>query len=99
MEGSYVDSASIQAIAHSIDVHKLSDDAAKALSPDVDYRLREIIQARSEPSQAAFSPDRLRPGLRFSLDRVAGRQEVRPACKAHQGLDRRHQPGPEAEEL
>ncbi|MEW5310601.1 MAG: hypothetical protein WDW38_002384 [Sanguina aurantia] len=34
---------SIQAIAQSINV-KLADEAAKALAPDVEYRLREIIQ-------------------------------------------------------
>eukprot|EP00955_Chlamydomonas_euryale_P083858 363897-Chlamydomonas_euryale.AAC.13 len=46
MDNAYITPASIQAIAHSIDIPKLSDDAARALSPDVDYRLREIIQAR-----------------------------------------------------
>ncbi|KAG1668853.1 hypothetical protein FOA52_004948 [Chlamydomonas sp. UWO 241] len=40
----FITPASIQAIAHSIDITRLSDEAAKALSPDVDYRLREIIQ-------------------------------------------------------
>lgn len=42
---SFINPASIQAIAHSIDVTRLSDDAAGALSPDVDFRLREVIQA------------------------------------------------------
>lgn len=41
---SFITHASIQAIAHSLDIPKLSDEAAKALAPDVDYRLREIIQ-------------------------------------------------------
>eukprot|EP00798_Chlamydomonas_sp_ICE-L_P007790 gene7790-981_t len=41
---SYIQPPSIQAIAHSLDVPRLSSEAAKALAPDVEYRLREIIQ-------------------------------------------------------
>mmetsp|Transcript_40187 Transcript_40187/g.89167 ORF Transcript_40187/g.89167 Transcript_40187/m.89167 type:complete len:753 (+) Transcript_40187:85-2343(+) len=41
---SFIQPATIQAIAHSIDIPKLSDEAAKALAPDVEYRLREILQ-------------------------------------------------------
>ena len=44
MEPSFT--ASVHAIAHSINITSLADEAAKALAPDVDYRLREIIQAR-----------------------------------------------------
>jgi transcription initiation factor TFIID subunit 6 len=36
----------IKAIAHSIDIPKLSDEAAKTLAPDVEYRLREVVQVR-----------------------------------------------------
>lgn len=35
---------SIKAIAHSIDLPRLSDEAAKTLAPDVEYRLREVVQ-------------------------------------------------------
>ena len=35
---------SIKAIAHSVDIPKLSDEAAKTLAPDVEYRLREVVQ-------------------------------------------------------
>ncbi len=43
---SFVQPGSLQVIADSVGVSKLSTDAAKALAPDVEYRLREIIQAR-----------------------------------------------------
>ncbi|GFR44075.1 hypothetical protein Agub_g5235 [Astrephomene gubernaculifera] len=36
--------AAIKAIALSVDVTHLTDEAAKALAPDVEYRLREVIQ-------------------------------------------------------
>lgn len=36
--------STIKAIAHSVDIPKLSDDAAKTLAPDVEYRLREVVQ-------------------------------------------------------
>lgn len=38
---------SIKAIAHSIDIPRLSDEAAKTLAPDVEYRLREVVQVCS----------------------------------------------------
>lgn len=41
---SFVQPESLQVIADSVGVPKLSADAAKALGPDVEYRLREIIQ-------------------------------------------------------
>jgi transcription initiation factor TFIID subunit 6 len=34
----------IKAIAQSVDVPKLSDEAAQTLAPDVEYRLREVVQ-------------------------------------------------------
>jgi transcription initiation factor TFIID subunit 6 len=34
----------IKAIAQSVDIPKLSDEAAKTLAPDVEYRLREVVQ-------------------------------------------------------
>ncbi|KIY93241.1 Transcription initiation factor TFIID subunit 6 [Monoraphidium neglectum] len=41
---SFITPGTVQAIAHSLDIPQLSDDAAKALAPDVEYRLREVIQ-------------------------------------------------------
>lgn len=41
---SFVTPETIQAIAHSINIPKLSQEAAKALGPDVEFRLRELIQ-------------------------------------------------------
>jgi transcription initiation factor TFIID subunit 6 len=41
---SFIDPSAIQAIAHSVEVPKLSDEAARTLAPDVEYRLREVIQ-------------------------------------------------------
>lgn len=38
---------SIKAIAHSVDITRLSDDAARTLAPDVEYRLREVVQVRT----------------------------------------------------
>ena len=36
--------ATVKAIAQSVDVTHLSEAAAKALAPDVEYRLREVVQ-------------------------------------------------------
>ena len=44
---SFVQPEALQVIADSVGISKLSADAAKVLAPDVEYRLREIIQARS----------------------------------------------------
>lgn len=41
---SFITPATMQAIAHSLDIPQLSDEAARALAPDVEYRLREVIQ-------------------------------------------------------
>ena len=43
---SFVKPSSIQLLAESLAVPKLSSDSAKALAPHVDVRLREIVQAR-----------------------------------------------------
>jgi hypothetical protein len=43
---SYIKADTIQAIAHSVDIPKLTPDAAKALAPDVEYRMREVVQVR-----------------------------------------------------
>lgn len=44
---SFITPGTVQAIAHSLDIPQLSDEAAKALAPDVEYRLREVIQVRA----------------------------------------------------
>ncbi len=41
---SFIQPQTIQAIGESIDIPKLSTEAARALAPDVEYRLREVIQ-------------------------------------------------------
>lgn len=38
--------ALISAIAESIGISDLSDDAARVLAPDVEYRVRDILQVR-----------------------------------------------------
>lgn len=41
---SFVQPSTIRAIAQSLEVGAVSDEAAKALSPDMEYRLREVVQ-------------------------------------------------------
>ncbi|GLC67259.1 hypothetical protein PLESTF_000534400 [Pleodorina starrii] len=41
---SFIQPAAVKAIALSVDVTHLTEEAAKALAPDVEYRLREVIQ-------------------------------------------------------
>jgi hypothetical protein len=41
---SSVKASSLQVLADSMGVPKLSDEAAKALAPDLEYRMRDIIQ-------------------------------------------------------
>ncbi|EFJ41475.1 hypothetical protein VOLCADRAFT_68197 [Volvox carteri f. nagariensis] len=41
---SFITPAAVKAIALSVDVTHLTEEAAKALAPDVEYRLREVIQ-------------------------------------------------------
>eukprot|EP00775_Hariotina_reticulata_P010004 gene10004-10158_t len=41
---SIIHPSAIKAIAHSVDIPRLSDEAAKVLAPDVEYRLREVVQ-------------------------------------------------------
>lgn len=52
MSGGHVKPALISAIAESIGIADLSDDASRVLAPDVEYRVRDILQvcAYSEPS-------------------------------------------------
>ena len=50
----YIKPDTIQAIAHSVDIPKLTPEAAKALAPDVEYRMREVVQVRVEV--VALSP-------------------------------------------
>ncbi|KAF5837507.1 hypothetical protein DUNSADRAFT_4254 [Dunaliella salina] len=41
---SFINTSTIDDIAHSLDISKLSHEAAKALAPDTEYRMRELIQ-------------------------------------------------------
>lgn len=41
---SIVPKETIEVIAQSIGINNLSDDAALSLAPDVEYRMREIMQ-------------------------------------------------------
>lgn len=50
---SIIHPSAIKAIAHSVDIPRLSDEAAKVLAPDVEYRLREVVQVRMLPSLTA----------------------------------------------
>lgn len=40
----HIKASLITAIAESIGIDKLSPDAAKVLAPDIEYRLRDIVQ-------------------------------------------------------
>jgi transcription initiation factor TFIID subunit 6 len=48
---------SIKAIAHSIDLPRLSDEAAKTLAPDVEYRLREVVQVSLQQCRSYYDRD------------------------------------------
>ena len=41
---SFVQTSNVHAIAQSLEVGSITEEAAKALAPDVEYRLREIVQ-------------------------------------------------------
>ena len=45
-EAPHVRPDTIKIVADSVGISKLSDEVASALSPDVEYRMREIIQVR-----------------------------------------------------
>lgn len=47
---SIVPKETIEVIAQSIGIANLAPDVALALAPDVEYRLREIMQVRERPS-------------------------------------------------
>lgn len=51
---SFIQPSSIQNIALSIDITRLSADAAKGLASDAEYRLRELVQVRVGPSRSFF---------------------------------------------
>lgn len=53
---SFVQPSTIHAIAQSLEVGAISDEAAKALSPDVEYRLREIVQVHPALAELCFPP-------------------------------------------
>lgn len=76
MSGSYITPATVQAIAHSLDIPHLSDEAAKALAPDVEYRLREVIQVRRSSGRAAA----LHPLLPLLAAALPASSAHPPAC-------------------
>lgn len=47
MSGGHVKPALISAIAESLGITDLSDDGARVLAPDVEYRVRDILQVRN----------------------------------------------------
>lgn len=51
---SIVPKETIEVIAQSIGINNLSQDAAEALAPDVEYRMREIMQVFHVCSLNAF---------------------------------------------
>ena len=44
MSGPFVSRAAIKVVAESVGISNLSDDVADALAPDVEYRLRDLVQ-------------------------------------------------------
>ena len=43
----HVPDASIKVFAQHVGIESLADEVARALAPDVEYRLREVIQTRA----------------------------------------------------
>ena len=69
---SFVQPSTVHAIAQSLEVGAVSDEAAKALSPDVEYRLREVVQVTSYcllPSTRQKIGHRKRNNLRHDTHR------------------------------
>jgi len=52
---SFISTSTIDDIAHSLDISKLSHEAAKALAPDAEYRMRELIQVCGTCSSIAHA--------------------------------------------
>ena len=75
---SLIHAAAITAVAHSVDVPGLTDEAAKTLAPDVEYRLREIVQVlapmNTEPEDLSTCAH---------ICPFAGSAEVCQACQAY----------------
>ncbi|EOD36279.1 hypothetical protein EMIHUDRAFT_226588 [Emiliania huxleyi CCMP1516] len=49
---SLLDASCIRVIAESVGIAQVSDEVAEALAPDVEYRLRDIVQACSRSVEA-----------------------------------------------
>lgn len=66
---SFVQASSLQVLADSMGVPKLSDEAAKALAPDVEYRMRDIIQEAAKfqrhSKRSTLSTDDISQALRM----------------------------------
>jgi hypothetical protein len=67
---SIIPKETIQVIAQSIGIHALPDEVASALAPEVEYRMREIMQVSCPlPSPRPFSSAFFFASLGFSLSR------------------------------
>ena len=65
----------IQIIADGVGIPGLSDEAAKVLAPDAEYRVREIVQVlHCPPAPPPFSPCLLTP---FCCSEVSEAQQSR----------------------
>lgn len=101
MGSSFIQPGTIKAIAETVDVTGLSDEAAKALAPDVEYRLREVIQASLAGAAGVLvlslgilqAPKATGPLVAeaYSLSLSSGCIEVCAAQQAHQTDNRGHQ--------
>ncbi len=93
--GSTITPGQVDAIAHSIDIPKLAPAAAKALAPDVEYRLRELIQVRAAQalaaSQAALQLSWAPAERPFTTCVPTGRSQVCAALEARQAHHRGRQ--------
>lgn len=68
---SFVQPSTVHAIAQSLEVSVVNDEAAKALAPDVEYRLREVVQV-STIAQGAGEP----AGLSMRLDPLPCQESI-----------------------
>jgi hypothetical protein len=94
---SFITPSAVASIARTVDGVKLEEQAAKVLAPDVEYRLREVVQVRLGAWMRVRGDPRALHGVAFGGDglhhatpqtRPAGRPEVRPAQQARQADSR-----------
>lgn len=95
---SFITASTVANIAKTVDGVRLEEDAAKVLAPDVEYRLREVVQVKCCVGHPVYAADQrctpqhggggLMPGARA---RQAGWAQVRQAQQAHQADSGRYQ--------